>query len=126
MHIVPAVPIGVQAPLDTFRFETRLQRHSAMPGRGDFLVALVLVVAVLLAAIGQVLDLPSEVLAQLGMLVLGLILVIGIAAVGLSGQDILPTAPPTTVVVAPSLTPRHTHTTSKPRIDAVCDAATQA
>jgi hypothetical protein len=29
MHIVPAVPIGMQAPLDTFRLETRLQRHSA-------------------------------------------------------------------------------------------------
>jgi hypothetical protein len=86
-----------------------------VPTGAILLVALVLIVAVLLAAIGQVLDLLSDVLALLGTLVLGLILVIGIAAVGLSGQHTVPIAPPTTVVVAPPLPPRpHSHTTSKP------------
>jgi hypothetical protein len=89
--------------------------RSAVPAGPIFLVALVFIGVVLLAAIGRVIDLLSRVLALLGTLVLGLILVIGIAAVGLSGHHIVPTAPPTTLVVAPPLPPRpHPHTTSRP------------
>jgi hypothetical protein len=106
VHDLLAVSAGVSHPD---------RAAAAVPAGAILLVALVLIVAVLLAAIGQVLDLLSEVLALLGTLVIGLILVIGIAAVGLSGHHIVPTAPPTTVVVAPPLPPRpHPHSTSKP------------
>ena len=106
IHDLLAVPAGVSHPN---------LAADPVPAGAIFLVALVLIVVALLAAIGRVIDLLSEVLALLGTLIIGLILVIGVAAVGLSGHQVVPPASPTTVVVAPPLPLRpHPQTTSKP------------
>jgi hypothetical protein len=74
---------------------------SAVAAGPIFLVGLAVIVVILLVAIGQVIDVLSRALTLLGTLVLGLILVIGIGAVGLPRLDIVPTAPPTTAVAPP-------------------------
>jgi hypothetical protein len=82
------------------------------------LLALVLIAGVLVAVIGRVLIILSQALALLGALVLGLVAVIMIAAMGLSGRNNVPSAPPPTVAFIPAPPPRpvRPHVTPKPKV----------
>ena len=82
------------------------------------LLALVLIAGMLVAVIGRVLAALAQALALLGALVLGLVMLIMIAAMGLSGRNMVPSAPPPTIAFIPAPPPRpaRPHVTPKPKV----------